>query len=755
MLGSSFPRTPSRSSPIHETKDRVTSCRPAVWFVLAGLFLAIPARATEYEFQWKNPIPQGNALYAMAFEDSLVGYAVGAKGTCMKTTDGGQTWIDQTSFPGFAKDLRDVLVRGPADLIAVGETPGIFRSLDGGLSWIAVSNPSTETLNNIEVISGDTLSVVGDGGRVLHSTDGGGTWTSLPGPGDFQVFDQFWWDSQTGYVVGEIVARQTADGGQTWDPIPDVPEAWVYNKIHFLDSQNGWLLQQFNTFRTTDGGASWFERHGPHLEAPFYQEEVVFFDMSHRIIVVSLEGAEIWETTDDGESWTQIYSRERSFGYTDIERLADSSLVVCSRFGDLLRSTDAGQTWVNFTQSPEDGDRSTLQVMAVLPDGTVFAGGDNASWLQGTIDGSPWRIPAASPDVDFAMAVRFRGNDFGLVGGPKASQPSRVCRTTDGGESWTTHDLAGGNVGASRSIAIPDDSTCYTVTFGGATENHVFRSLDGGQSWSEITHEIPTTGRLEAVFFVDADTGFVAGGTAGAANGDPSLWKTVDGGDSWTPVSASSIGGHIFDMYWMSSSTGIVASRNGTYRTTDGGSSWVQVLSRNSRDVDFSDDLHGVIVGFVQVGLNVTSDGGLTWEQVEYPWENAPQAAACLPDGFLVCGTGSAVLRGRDVSATGVSDDSLPGAGSVSSLVKVMPNPFNPTARIHFIVPVAGHLRLAVYDVGGRRVAALISRSYPAGEFEATWDGKDDLGRPLASGVYFVSLEGRGFSATTKLLLLK
>jgi photosystem II stability/assembly factor-like uncharacterized protein len=716
------------------------------------LLAAAPAGATGYEFEWANPVPQGNGLYAMDFEDSLIGYAVGSKGTCMKTTDGGQTWIDQTSFPTFIKNLRDVMVMGPGDLIAVGENPGIFRSLDGGQSWTAVPNPSTETLNNVEVIAGDTLSAVGDLGHVLRSTDGGGTWSFLPSPGGAQTFDQYWFNGQVGYVVGVHVSRQTSDGGQTWDPMPGVPEPNTYTKIHFLDSQNGWLIQHFTTYRTTDGGTTWFEKHPPVLQGPHYQEEVVFIDASHRFVVSFLEGAIIWETIDDGLNFTIVYSRTRTAGYTDIERLADGSMVVCSTYGDLLRSTDTGQTWVNFTQSPDDADRSRLTVMTLLPGGKAYAGGNDFSWLTSTDGGNAWEIPPTPPDIEGVRAIEFRNDDFGLAGGYKTNNPSTVHRTTDGGGNWISHLLTGGFVGSVYGIAIPGDTTCYAVTYGGVPINHVFRSRDSGQSWEDVTNEIPTDGRFWSVFFTDVDTGFVAGGTSSK---DALLWMTVNAGDSWAPVATSGVEATIEDMHWMGTDTGIVFNHDGGYRTTDGGATWTEVISGGVRGADFRDGLHGVAGHSSGESVWLTSDAGITWESVAYPWEQGPLGVLSVPDGFYVCGDGTTILGGHERDPTSVSGGIPPGAGSSSALLSVAPNPFNPTTTIRFEVPKSGSIVLAVYDVSGRRVVTLATGHHQAGPYKTTWNGTNDRGQVVGSGVYFVNLNGRGFNATSKTILLK
>ncbi|MBD3160598.1 MAG: S8 family serine peptidase [Candidatus Eisenbacteria bacterium] len=76
------------------------------------------------------------------------------------------------------------------------------------------------------------------------------------------------------------------------------------------------------------------------------------------------------------------------------------------------------------------------------------------------------------------------------------------------------------------------------------------------------------------------------------------------------------------------------------------------------------------------------------------------------------------------------------------------PNPFRDRARIRFSVPAAGDVRLAVYDATGRRIRTLIDGAVAAGPNQFTWDGRDDTGRPLGSGVYFYRLDGDGVRRT-------
>ena len=83
------------------------------------------------------------------------------------------------------------------------------------------------------------------------------------------------------------------------------------------------------------------------------------------------------------------------------------------------------------------------------------------------------------------------------------------------------------------------------------------------------------------------------------------------------------------------------------------------------------------------------------------------------------------------------------------------PNPFNPATSIRLSIPEAGVVRLQVYDVTGRVVRTLVDGATGAGRVLVAWDGTDETGRRVASGVYFYRLEASGATLTRKMMLLK
>jgi hypothetical protein len=83
------------------------------------------------------------------------------------------------------------------------------------------------------------------------------------------------------------------------------------------------------------------------------------------------------------------------------------------------------------------------------------------------------------------------------------------------------------------------------------------------------------------------------------------------------------------------------------------------------------------------------------------------------------------------------------------------PNPFHTATTIRFSVPEVQHVEIEIFDVTGRRVARLLNGRPKAGPNQTTWDGKDDLGRPAASGIYFCTLKTPEGTATQPLVLLR
>ncbi|HCM16175.1 MAG TPA: hypothetical protein DHW79_09595, partial [Candidatus Cloacimonas sp.] len=83
------------------------------------------------------------------------------------------------------------------------------------------------------------------------------------------------------------------------------------------------------------------------------------------------------------------------------------------------------------------------------------------------------------------------------------------------------------------------------------------------------------------------------------------------------------------------------------------------------------------------------------------------------------------------------------------------PNPFNPHTIIAFDLGKAQNISLDIYNTKGQLVRNLATGQMGEGNHRVTWNGKDNTGRSLASGIYFYRLKTESYSSTRKMLLLK
>jgi predicted outer membrane repeat protein len=150
-------------------------------------------------------------------------------------------------------------------------------------------------------------------------------------------------------------------------------------------------------------------------------------------------------------------------------------------------------------------------------------------------------------------------------------------------------------------------------------------------------------------------------------------------------------------------------------------------------------------------------DPAKTIASVAHPvtsWEDTPPYACyylvvAVDNGGHVGGY-SARLQTADMSPVPTTD--LPKAYAVT---RVVPNPFNPSTTIYYAAPRDGQASLDVYDLRGRRVRRLVQGSVAAGQHQVVWDGRDERGLGVATGVYLVRLRAGEQVATLKVMLAK
>lgn len=150
-------------------------------------------------------------------------------------------------------------------------------------------------------------------------------------------------------------------------------------------------------------------------------------------------------------------------------------------------------------------------------------------------------------------------------------------------------------------------------------------------------------------------------------------------------------------------------------------------------------------ITYVLVLLIVLGSGLTTFSFVLSP------RAKTAPDTLKTL-TPSSSISVTVVVAAGKSESLLPDAFSLS---QNYPNPFNPETVIKYALPEDCHVELTIYNMLGQKVKTLISQYQNAGYKMVHWNGKDDKGNEIASGVYFYKIKSPKYSETKKMVSLR
>jgi flagellar hook assembly protein FlgD len=91
----------------------------------------------------------------------------------------------------------------------------------------------------------------------------------------------------------------------------------------------------------------------------------------------------------------------------------------------------------------------------------------------------------------------------------------------------------------------------------------------------------------------------------------------------------------------------------------------------------------------------------------------------------------------------------------IFNLSQNYPNPFNPVTHFRFSLAHQVKVKLEIFNVLGQRVKMLVDKEMPAGEYQMQWDGLNDMGNKLGSGLYFYRISAGDFVKIRKMILLK
>lgn len=113
----------------------------------------------------------------------------------------------------------------------------------------------------------------------------------------------------------------------------------------------------------------------------------------------------------------------------------------------------------------------------------------------------------------------------------------------------------------------------------------------------------------------------------------------------------------------------------------------------------------------------------------------------------------NAVTNPGDPLSTGIED--LAVVPSSYRLLNNFPNPFNPSTIIAFEIPQNENVSLKIFNINGQLIRTLTNENLSAGKYEKTWDGKNEIGKEVSSGIYIYRLTAGKFDRSARMVLMK
>jgi hypothetical protein len=202
-----------------------------------------------------------------------------------------------------------------------------------------------------------------------------------------------------------------------------------------------------------------------------------------------------------------------------------------------------------------------------------------------------------------------------------------------------------------------------------------------------------------------------------------------------------------YDNTYYTSDISNFARLDGEYLTYD---EWISASGETgaiNEEIDFTDPNRTVESYYSSIGGNGTFEGFIAeaCQQSKDNWNTAFTASAVndyIREGFDM----------EKLDTTAIDFDSF----AKSLILQINPNPFNTLTVIRYHVPQTGSMKLVVYDMLGRKVRTLIDGLVSSGTYGSDWNGTDDDGNRLSTGIYFCHISGEhGIPDSKKMILLK
>lgn len=515
---------------------------------------------------WITNILNAGSSYVegIAFADVNTIYV--AAGKIYRSNDGGLSWQLNFSLPLFAGGFLDIAFRDPGYGIAIASGGLPFKTVDGGNTWVELTNDGL-LIDNIAIKDG--TEIASSMGTILKNQPTQNSYWKIISNGKMTIATMLKYshDGTTAFIDGKLSGRlqKSFDYGKNWKTVNFENSGYgSFNSISKDDAGNGIAVGRFGSvFNTLNNGQDWK------------------FQFNNYPLPVQTN--DLWDVqlNNSGIAW--------AVGQT----------------GTIIHSIDKGVNW----QTQNSTIIKDLFSVSFIDDNLGFAAGYN-NILKTSNGGASWQIAYSdiyrtfrevkciTPTVLYAISNSFSGSDTTFL-----------LKSIDGGNTWNrtltlTYPYSFYTVVPLVGISVigPSELRAYTT-------DSIYYSNNGGQSWQSSFFGYP----IGKIKFLNSNQGYLLSGQ--------SIFFTANAGQSWNVYSPLDV----VDFQGIDVKPGKVSicgtksailNNENSLSTRD---DWqFQLQPRELIDgnamFDFLDSLHGWKFHLINRGVSYTSNGGKSWK---------------------------------------------------------------------------------------------------------------------------------------------
>jgi len=565
-------------------------------------------------------------------------YAMTTSVPVVKSTDNGVTWTTASNgLPSVSVNSFAIDPVTPERIYAASYS-GIYKSVNGGDYWESIlSAPINEVFHEIVIDQKDLQKLYVISNHSIYLTiNGGGSWEAILTDSEYSLLsiniDKT--NADIIYATTSTGLLKSTDGGSSWTVIGSGIPYDIFVQFLEIDQVNTNILYvgtSRGVYKSIDAGEFWFAINNGISNAGLVNTIEINTNNSSEIYIKSEDL--IYKTIDGGEYWVNVYPEITKFTRVNsitLTHAGNHDIFLCTEIG-IYKSSDDGESWNVIYRDQTIQEYPVISLVVDHSDSNIIYAGTSHGGLYKTIDGgNNWESknsgmsyqvidpydPAYKPSTARIQSIATHPSSISTL---YAVADNKVFKSIDGGESWSSIIIP--SPWTSFSEVAVDPSNAQHVYVAYPYKGGIHRSIDGGSTWSVWAGAKPSPHTItfdpinsQAIYFaynpVDGD---IIYGFPNDLEFDPCLYR-------------NKINSIVID--YDNNNTAYVATGAGIYKTVDSGMSWNKVnnglpfsndkyissqfaVEVNSLIIDTANPL--TLYAATKYGIYRTTNGGEQW----------------------------------------------------------------------------------------------------------------------------------------------